>query len=164
MSFGTNDGVVANPRSILGIFRSGIGTPTLVYGFPTSRFPAVARNDTVTAAAMGILHRIDRRREPRRDADLTVTVWGIDTRGERFVQHARAREISRSGALLSGLDLELRSGDVLGVLYAGKKARYRVIWVQEFDEPLKMQAAIHRIEPDLCPWEELLAQENVSPT
>ena len=112
---------------------------------------------------MGILHRIDRRREPRRDADLMVTVWGIDTRGERFLQHARAREISRNGALLSGLDLELRSGDVLGVLYAGKKARYRVIWVRESDGPLKMQAAIHRIEPDACPWEELLVQETVSP-
>ena len=93
-----------------------------------------------------------------------VTVWGIDTRGERFLQHARAREISRNGALLFGLDLELRSGDVLGVLYAGKKARYRVIWVRESDGPLKMQAAIHRIEPDECPWEELLTQETVSPT
>ncbi len=113
---------------------------------------------------MGILHRMDWRREPRRDADLTVTVWGVDTRGERFVQQARAREISLSGALLSGLDLELRSGDVLGVLYEGKKARYRVIWVRESDGPLKMQAAIHRIEPDVCPWEELLVQQTVPPT
>jgi len=108
---------------------------------------------------MGILHRIDRRREPREDVNLQVTVWGVDTRGERFLQQAQAREISLSGALLSGLDLELRSGDVLGVLYAGKKARYRVIWVRQSDGPKKVQAAIHRIEPDACPWEELVAQK-----
>ena len=55
----------------------------------------------------------DRRREPRTTADIALTVWGVDTRGERFLQVARARDISLSGALLSGLDAELRSGDVI---------------------------------------------------
>src|ERR1039458_7736702 len=66
-----------------------------------------------------------RRREPRTDLDLGLTVWGVDTRGDRFLQETRARDISLSGALLVGLDAELRSGDVIGILYAGKKARYR---------------------------------------
>ena len=109
---------------------------------------------------MGNLRRPDRRREPRIDADLPLTVWGIDTRGDRFLQQAYARDISLSGALLSGLDAELRSGDVIGILYAGKKARYRVVWVRESGNGLKVQAAVHRIARDECPWKELLAEES----
>ncbi|MFZ0735101.1 MAG: hypothetical protein WAM79_22480 [Candidatus Sulfotelmatobacter sp.] len=108
---------------------------------------------------MGTLRNIDRRREPRREAELPVTVWGVDTRGERFLQQASAREISLSGALLSGLDAELRSGDVIGILYSGRKARYRVIWVGYSNVMQKTQAAVHRIEPDPCPWQEFLSAE-----
>lgn len=112
---------------------------------------------------MGSLRSIDRRREPRTQAEFPVTVWGVDTRGERFLQQASAREISLSGALLSGLDADLRSGDVIGILYSGRKARYRVIWVRYSNPVQKTQAAVHRIEPDACPWQELLAAELTTP-
>jgi hypothetical protein len=104
-------------------------------------------------------HTNDRRREPRIGADLVLTVWGVDTRGDRFLQEARARNISLSGALLSGLDAELRSGDVIGILYAGKKARYRIVWVRESENGQKVQAAVHRIAPDECPWKDLLDED-----
>ena len=105
---------------------------------------------------------IERRREPRTEVDLPLRVWGVDTRGERFLQEARARDISLGGALLSQLDCELRSGDVIGILYAGRKARYRVVWVRYSDEGQKLQAAVHRIAPDECPWQGLLAEEPVA--
>ncbi len=109
---------------------------------------------------MGTLRTVDRRREARTDADIALVVWGVDIRGDRFLQEARAREISLSGALLSGLDSELRSGDVIGILYAGKKARYRVVWVRQSGTSHKVQAAVHRFTTDECPWKELLAQDN----
>jgi hypothetical protein len=108
---------------------------------------------------MGNVRTIDRRHEPRSDVDIALVVWGVDTRGDRFLQEARAREISLSGALLSGLDSELRSGDVIGILYAGKKARYRVVWVRQSGTSHKVQAAVHRFTTDECPWKELLAEE-----
>jgi hypothetical protein len=108
---------------------------------------------------MSNLRSIDRRREARSDTDLTVTVWGVDTKGDRFLQEARAGEISLSGALLSGLEVELRSGDVLGILYGKRKARYRVVWVRYGDESVRIQAAVHRIEPDVCPWQDLLSEQ-----
>jgi len=104
-------------------------------------------------------HSIDHRRDPRTGADFPLVVWGVDTRGERFLQQARVRDISLSGALLSGLDSELRSGDVIGILYAGKKARYRVIWVRHSGSEQKAQAAVQRFTPDECPWKELVAEE-----
>ena len=101
----------------------------------------------------------DRRREPRTTADIALTVWGVDTRGERFLQVARARDISLSGALLSGLDAELRSGDVIGILYATRKARYRVVWVRYDETGDKMKVAVHRLTADECPWLALLGEE-----
>jgi hypothetical protein len=109
---------------------------------------------------MGILHRIDRRSETRTPGELIVTVWGIDTKGDRFLQQAQARQISVSGALLCGLDVELRSGDLLGLLYHGNKARFRVVWVRYSEGEQKVQAAIHRVEGDSCPWREMLSEDS----
>ena len=111
---------------------------------------------------MATLRSIDRRREPRTHVDLALTVWGVDTKGDRFLQQAHARDISLSGALLSGLDAELRCGDVIGIVYAGNKARYRIVWVREGGNGLKVQAAVQRIAPDECPWKNWLAEEYAS--
>src|SRR5437899_9764919 len=96
--------------------------------------------------SMGTFRSTDRRRESRMDADLALLIWGVDTRGERFMQEARARDISLSGALLSGLEIELRSGDVIGILYAGKKARYRVVWVRERKNGHRVRSEEHTSE------------------
>jgi len=108
---------------------------------------------------MGNFRTFDRRREPRTPTDLPLQVWGLDNRGERFLQSARARDISLSGALLSGLDTDLRSGDAIGLLYAGRKARFRVIWVRYDESGDKMLVAIHRLAEDACPWQDLLATD-----
>jgi len=107
---------------------------------------------------MGNIRTIDRRSEARREAHLALTVWGVDIQGEHFLQDVHARDISLSGALLSGLDTDLRSGDVIGILYAGKKARYRVIWIRYDGTGDKMQVAVHRVQADPCPWMELLGE------
>ncbi|HTS07335.1 MAG TPA: PilZ domain-containing protein [Candidatus Eisenbacteria bacterium] len=106
---------------------------------------------------MEILRPFDRRCESRRPIDLPLLVWGVDVQGERFLQEAHARDISLSGALLSGLDADLRSGDVIGILCGKRKARFRVIWVRYDGDGEKMQVAVHRIEADECPWVELLS-------
>ena len=106
------------------------------------------------------IRTIDGRRESRISTVLGLLVWGVDTNGERFLQEARARDISLSGAMLSGLDADLRSGDVVGILYAGRKARYRVVWVRYDECGDKMQVAVHRVDPDVCPWQALLTNED----
>ncbi len=109
---------------------------------------------------MGDLRRMgeapERRTEPRTEVELCLTIWGVDTRGEPFLQEARARDISRSGALLCEIESELRSGDVIGILYANRKARFRVVWVRYDGNGGKIKAAIHRMPQDECPWRELL--------
>jgi hypothetical protein len=65
---------------------------------------------------------------------------------------------------LAELATDVRSGDVIRVLYAGKKARYKVIWIRDSGPSHKIQAAIHRFETDVCPWLDLLAEERRTDT
>ncbi len=156
---------VTSPRDhetrllVSGLFQKGISSLTLLPSFPLRNLPHSVAPGYGEETAMGNVRSIDRRSEARVPAELGVTIWGVDTKGDRFLQEARAREISLSGALLTGLDVELRSGDVVGILYANRKARFRVIWVHHIGATPKLHAAVHRIEPDLCPWQALLAEE-----
>ena len=106
---------------------------------------------------------IDRRKEPRFDSDVELVVWGVDTHGECFMQPARARDISLSGALISGIDTDLQSGDLVGILYAGKRARFRVVWVRYDGTGDRLQVAIHRVATDACPWQDLVSPRSILP-
>ena len=101
---------------------------------------------------------IERRREPRTKIDFSVCVWGIDTQGQRFLREVTASEVSLSGALLSHLKLEVRIGDVVGISYAGKKARYKIVWVRDCGPEKGIQAAVQRVATDECPWRERLSE------
>ena len=53
--------------------------------------------------------------EPRVTVDLPVRIWGMSAEGRPFSQQARAQNISSEGALLTGVESELKVGDVIGV-------------------------------------------------
>jgi hypothetical protein len=99
---------------------------------------------------------MDRRREPRTEINFGLFVWSVESQGNRFLQEVQAEDISLSGALLSGFETNIQCGDIVGILYLGIEARFRVVWVRCDDRGYKMQAAVRRLEPDACPWEHLL--------
>jgi len=105
---------------------------------------------------------IERRQESRTQADLSVCVWGIDAKGLPFAQEAVARNVSGRGALIAGLEQPLRCGDLIGIQYGKKKAKFRVIWVGNFEGGEKIRAAVQRLEADECPWEEVLNQSRMA--
>ena len=98
----------------------------------------------------------DRRREPRMKSNLTVLIWGIDIEGMRFSQSALARNISQHGALLAGIEWQLRPGDLLGIQHGQKRARFRVVWARSSGTEEKTLAAVHKLEAEACPWLEKL--------
>jgi hypothetical protein len=100
---------------------------------------------------------IEQRQEQRAQRDLAVQVSGRDSNGTAFTQSVTASNISRSGALLSGLSRGIRSGDLLWVEYQQRKARFRIVWVRDSRSGLKTQAAIQRLEKEECPWPILAA-------
>src|SRR5215470_857276 len=98
--------------------------------------------------------------EPRETADLPVRVWGMSAEGKPFSQSARAQNISTEGALLSGVESELKVGDVIGVQCDDKKARCTVVWVMNTGLIKKNQVGVKLLADQEAPWKNHLAREN----
>jgi hypothetical protein len=103
------------------------------------------------------LHMPEKRPEIRVEADLRVRVWGLDAQGKPFTQAAHAHNVSTQGALISGVDVTLQPGDIIGIQHELKKARCRVVWVADAGGVLKNQAGLQLLEGQECPWKEVLA-------
>ena len=90
--------------------------------------------------------------EPRKNERLAVTINGRDKTGHFFKQQVVASRISKSGALLSGLSRHVRLGDVISVAYGGKQSRFKVVWLRDSQSHHLIQAAIHLMKAESCPW------------
>jgi hypothetical protein len=70
-----------------------------------------------------------RRKQGRTEAKLAVKLWGTDVSGKPFIDPVSTRNVSAQGALLEGVQRQLKPGDAVGLTYQGQKARFRVTWV-----------------------------------
>jgi PilZ domain len=96
--------------------------------------------------------------------DLPVRIWGMSADGRPFSQHARAQNISSEGALISGVDCELKVGDVVGVQCEEKKTRCTVIWVVNTGPVKKNQVGVKLVAGQECPWKSYLPMEGATVT
>jgi hypothetical protein len=90
--------------------------------------------------------------QPRKGARLVVTIHGRDKSGHAFAQNAMASNLSKSGALLSGITKQVRSGDLIWVEHGGKSSRFKIVWVRDSESHKLIQAAIHLLKTEPCPW------------
>ncbi|GAC1438158.1 MAG: hypothetical protein NVS1B11_35760 [Terriglobales bacterium] len=84
---------------------------------------------------------IERRQEFRKQADIAIRMSGHDVSGKPFAQIAVASSFSGGGALLSGMDWQVRTGDLVWVEYKERKARFRIVWIRDSESGRKTQAA-----------------------
>ena len=89
---------------------------------------------------------------PRATLDLRIRVWGMGANNQPFHQNATAQNASITGACISGLEQDLKVGDVIGVQYQTKKARCKVIWVMEAGGLKKVQVGVQLVADQECPW------------
>jgi PilZ domain len=101
--------------------------------------------------------------EPRQSVDLPVRIWGMNAEGRPFSQLAQAQNISSEGALISGVESELKVGDVIGVQCGDKKTRCTVIWVVNTGPIKKNEVGIKLVADQECPWREHLPVEGKGP-
>jgi PilZ domain len=94
--------------------------------------------------------------EPRLTVDLPVRIWGMAADGRTFSHFARAQNISSEGALISGVESELKVGDVIGVQCDEKKTRCTVIWVINTGPVKKNQIGVKLVAGQECPWKSYL--------
>jgi hypothetical protein len=106
----------------------------------------------------------EHRTNPRLTVDLPVRVWGMSAEGRPFSHHARAQNISANGALITGVENELKVGDVIGVQCEDKKARCTVIWVMNVGFVNKNQVGIRLLADQECPWKTYLPMSNATVT
>ncbi len=102
--------------------------------------------------------------EPRLTVNLPVRIWGMTAEGKAFSQHARAQNISTEGALLSGVESELKVGDVIGVQCDDKKARCTVIWAMNTGLVKKNQVGVRLLADQECPWKNYLPLDGATVT
>jgi hypothetical protein len=101
-------------------------------------------------------NQADHQPEPRLSIDLPVRVWGMSADGRPFSQHARAQNVSSEGALISGIEPELKVGDVIGVQCENNKARGTVMWAMHTGFVSKNQIGIKLLTDQECPWKAYL--------
>ena len=94
--------------------------------------------------------------EPRLTVDLPVRIWGMTAEGRTFSQHARAQNISSDGALINGVESELKVGDVIGVQCDAVKARCTVVWAVNAGSIKKNQVGVKLLADQECPWKTYL--------
>jgi hypothetical protein len=102
--------------------------------------------------------------EPRLSVDLPVRIWGMSAEGRAFSQHARAQNISSEGALLAGVENELKVGDVIGLQCEERKTRCTVIWVVNTGPVKKNQVGVKLVADQECPWKNYLPLDGATVT
>jgi hypothetical protein len=68
---------------------------------------------------------VERRQESRTQADIAVRISGRAVSGKPFAQSAVASSISGGGALLSGMERQVRTGDLVWVEYEERKGPFQ---------------------------------------
>ncbi len=101
--------------------------------------------------------------ETRVATDLPVRVWGMDADGKPFFQNATASNLSSEGALLSHINHPLKMGEILGVQYGDKKARFEIKWVKAVALPKGFDAGVRIVGKQSVPWEEVTREGATDP-
>src|SRR5438477_13212096 len=104
----------------------------------------------------------ERRKQSRVRVELRVEVSGKDASSETFSQSAVATNLSRSGALLSGMAAVLRCGDLLSVKYGERQAEFRIVWVLDSGAQDGFEVAVHRVAESPCAWEGVLGVQDTA--
>jgi hypothetical protein len=97
-----------------------------------------------------------KRREPRSPQQLTVRILGSDAEGRTFSQNVTTTNVSRMGVRVQGLEQTLKVGDIVGVMYGGKKARFRVQWMGGTESAATGQAGLESVTPETRIWDIVL--------
>lgn len=99
---------------------------------------------------------MERRSEPRVRVAARVQISGTDAQYGGYSEQVLAINLSRHGALLWGVETELRSGDVLTLNYGKRSAQFQIVWVLEEAGATGQQVALRLLQNQDCPWEEAL--------
>jgi PilZ domain len=99
-------------------------------------------------------------REQRKQVALTVRIFGTDSTGHVFSDSVSTVNVSFEGAMLTGVNRPIKSGEIIGLTYGKNKARFRVQWVGQAGTPNQGRMGIQSVMPANCIWDLPLQPRN----
>lgn len=100
--------------------------------------------------------RLGNRREPRIEIAVSVLLNGSDVNGRPLDQRVMTINVSRRGAVLSGVYGAVRVGDEVSLVRGRYKAQFRVQWAGEANSPKAGQIGVAAVDADTTFWNEVL--------
>ena len=94
-----------------------------------------------------------RRREPRKEIQLAVRLFGTDSSGKMFSENALTVNVGQSGAELSGVRPDLNLDEVVGLSYGANRGRFKVRWIGKPGTPKAGHVGLLNIAPEKAFWD-----------
>ena len=94
-----------------------------------------------------------RRREPRKDIQAPVRIFGTNSSGQVFSEKAVTVNISQQGAELSGVQAKLNLDEIIGLSYGKNRVQVRVKWVGEPGTPKAGHVGLLNTSPEKPLWD-----------
>jgi PilZ domain len=94
-----------------------------------------------------------RRREPRKEIQAPVRIFGTNSSGQVFSESAVTVNISQQGAELSGVQARLNVDEIIGLAYGKNRVHFRVKWVGAPSTPRAGHVGLINISPEKPLWD-----------
>jgi hypothetical protein len=95
---------------------------------------------------------MDRRTESRIPAELPVRIWGVDGQSNAFSEVARVKNLSDGGAVIEGVRLKLKPGDLMDLQYGPYRAQFRIVWTGKLGSDQQGEVGLQRLPLEECIW------------
>jgi hypothetical protein len=94
-----------------------------------------------------------RRREPRKEIQKEVRIFGTDSRGKGFSEKAATVNVSQQGAELSGVQSQLKLDETIGLTYGKNRVHFRVKWKGKPGSPKAGHVGLLDVAPEKPLWD-----------
>jgi len=94
-----------------------------------------------------------RRREPRKEIQAHVRIFGSNRSGQVFSEKAVTVNVSQQGVELSGVQAGLNVDEIIGLAYGKNRVHFRVMWVGSLSTPKAGHVGLLNISPEKPLWD-----------
>jgi len=94
-----------------------------------------------------------RRRQPRKEVQASVRIFGTDSSGRVFSAKATTVNISQHGIELSGVESQLNLDEIIGLTYGENRVHFRVKWVGQPGTAKAGHVGLLNISPEKPLWD-----------
>jgi hypothetical protein len=94
-----------------------------------------------------------RRREPRKEIQAPVRIFGTSSSGQVFSEKAVTANVSQNGAELSGVQAKLNLDEIIGLTYGKNRVHFRVKWIGQSGTAKAGHVGLLNIAPEKPLWD-----------